>query len=513
MSNAAPVTIEPMDEHNLALLGHVRPAGWTNPEPAAKYNIVVVGGGPAGLIVAAGAAGLGAKVALIERHLLGGDCLIVGCVPSKCIIRSSRCAAEFRDAARYGIRFEGQPDVDFGAVMARMRRLRTSLSRVDAAKRYQEELGVDVFLGEASFTGANSVEVAGKTLHYKRAAIATGARAAGLPIEGLEEDGHLTNETVFRLTERPNRLAVLGSGPIGCELAQAFQNLGSEVTVVELGPRILGREDEDAAGILLAQMKRDGVRFLLGASTRRVSAEGAEKILHLETGGKEEVLRVDAILLGVGRRPNVDGLNLEAAGIDYDERRGVIVDDHLRTTNPAVYAAGDVCMAWKFTHAADFAARIVIQNALFSIGPLGRKRLSKLTMPWCTYTHPEVAHVGLSEHEAQDKGIAVDTFVQPLSDVDRAVADGETEGFVKVHVKKGTDRILGATIVARNAGDMISEITLAMANGLGLGSVANTIHPYPTQAEAIRKVGDLYHRTRLTPRVKKWMERWLAFRL
>ena len=513
MSEPAAVSIEPMDEHNQALLGHVHPADWTNPEPAAKYNMVVIGGGPAGVIVAAGAAGLGAKVAIIERHLLGGDCLIVGCVPSKCVIRSSRCAAEFRDAARYGIRFEGEPDVDFAAVMARMRRLRADLSRVDAAKRYQEELGVDVFLGDASFTGPNSVEVAGKTLHFRRATIATGARAAALPIEGLEEAGYLTNETVFTLTERPKRLAVLGSGPIGCELAQAFQNLGSEVTVVELGPRILGREDEDAAEILLAQMKQDGVRFLLGATTHRVSVEGGDKILHLEIDGKEEILRADAILLGVGRKPNIEGLNLEAGGIEYDARRGVIVDDHLRTTNPAVYAAGDVCMAWKFTHAADFAARIVIQNALFSLGPLGRKRLSALTMPWCTYTHPEVAHVGFSEHEAKEKGIEMDTFVQPLSGVDRAVADGETEGFVKVHVKKGTDRILGATIVARNAGDMISEITLAMTNGLGLGSIANTIHPYPTQADAIRKVGDLYNRTRLTPTVKKWMKRWLAFRL
>lgn len=513
MSDSMHVTVEPMDEHNRTLLGYLHPSDWVNPKPAPKYNVVVVGGGPAGLIVAAGAAGLGAKVALVEKHLLGGDCLNVGCVPSKLLLRSSRAAADFRDAAQFGILSEGAPDVDFGAVMERMRRLRASMSDVDSAKRYQEELGVDVFLGEARFTGRDTVEVAGATLRFRRAVIATGARAAALPIEGLEEAGALTNETIFSLTDRPARLAVIGAGPIGCELAQAFQNLGSEVTVVEVNGQILGREDSQAAEIVQKQMASDGVRFLLGAKTQRVTVDGLEKVIHIEVDGKQEELRVDAILIGVGRKPNVEGLNLEAAGVEYDARFGVKVDDHLATANPAIYAAGDVCMAWKFTHAADAAARIVIQNALFSVGPLGRKKLSVLTMPWCTYTHPEVAHVGLYEQEAVDKGIEVDTYVQPFEGVDRAIADGETEGFVKVHVKKGTDEILGATIVARNAGDMISEITLAIVNGIGLGKIAGTIHPYPTQAEAIRKVGDLYNRTRLTPGVKKWMERWLSFRL
>ena len=512
MAEAARVTVTPMDEHNAKLVSHVHPSDWVNPEPAPKYNLVVIGGGTAGLVTAAGASALGAKVALIEKHLLGGDCLNVGCVPSKCVIRSSRAAAEFRDAARYGVRFEDQPEVDFGAVMERMRRLRASISHVDSARRFREELGVDVFLGEARFTGRDAIEVDGRVLKFRRAVIATGARAASLPIEGLEEAGYYTNETIFTLTERPNRLAVIGSGPIGCELAQAFQNLGSEVTVVEMAPQILGREDRDAAAILQNQMERDGVRFLLHARTQRITLDAGDKVLNVVQGRLEEV-RVDAILVGVGRKPNVEGLNLEAAGVDYDPRSGVKVNDALETTNPAVYAAGDVCMAWKFTHAADFAARIVIQNALFSIGPLGRRKLSALTMPWCTYTHPEVAHVGLYEHDAKERGIEVDTFVQRFDEVDRAILDGDAEGFVKVHVRDRTDEIVGATIVARNAGDMIGELSLAMANGLGLGKIANTIHPYPTQAEAIRKVGDLYNRTRLTPRVKKWMERWMAFRL
>ena len=505
-------TIEPHDTHNEILLGHVHPADWQNPEPAPMYNIVVVGGGPAGLIVAAAASGLGAKVALIERHLLGGDCLNVGCVPSKSVIASSRIAATFREASRFGVNTGGEPSVDFEAVMERMRKIRADISHVDSAKRYTEELGVDVFIGTAQFSSRDTVTVGDTELKFKRAVIATGARAAELPIEGLKETGFLTNETVFELTQQPKRLAVIGSGPIGCELAQAFQNLGTDVTVIEKADQVLGREDRDAARVVEEQMQRDGVTFKMSATTQRVERDGDDTLIHIERNGQPETIRVDAILLGVGRQPNVEGLNLEAAGVDYDPRIGVTVDDTLQTSNPAIYAAGDVCMQWKFTHAADFAARIVIQNALFSVGGLGKKKLSSLTMPWCTYTHPEVAHVGLYEHDAQDQGIEIDTYKQAMEDVDRAIADGETEGFVKVITKKGTDKILGATIVASHAGEMISEISVAMTNGLGLGAIANTIHPYPTQAEAIRRVGDQYNKTRLTPTVKKWMERWMKFR-
>lgn len=510
--SAARGTIEPMDEHNTRLLGHVHPGDWVNPTPKSKYNLVVVGGGPAGLIVSAAAAGMGAKVALIERHLLGGDCLNVGCVPSKSVIASSRAAAAFRDAARFGVA-SAEPTIDFSAVMERMRSIRAGISHVDSAKRYTEELGVDVFLGSAEFTGSNTVKVGDAELNFRRACIATGARAVELPIEGLKDVGFLTNETVFELTEQPKRLAVIGSGPIGCELAQAFQNLGTEVTLIEMSDQVLGREDQDAAKIVEAQMASDGVSFRLGAKTKRVSREGGDVVIQLERGGASEEVRVDAILLGVGRQPNVEGLNLEAAGIEYDARTGVKVNDYLETTNPAVFAAGDICMAWKFTHAAYFAARIVIQNALFSVGGLGRKKLSSLIMPWCTYTHPEVAHVGLYEAEAKAKGFETDTYVQSLEEVDRAIADGETEGFVKVLTKKGTDKILGATIVASHAGDMISEISVAMTNGLGLGAIAGTIHPYPTQAEAIFKVAGQYNKSRFTPKVKRWVERWMAFRL
>jgi len=510
--NIQPGTIEPRDDYNETLLSHVHPPDWKNPEPAPQYNLVVIGGGPAGLITASAAAGLGAKVALIEKHLLGGDCLNVGCVPSKCLIASSRIAAAFKDAIHYGITSAQKPPVDFGLVMERMRKIRSDISHVDSAKRYTEELGVDVFLGTAKFTGRNSIEVGSSILNFKRAAITTGARAAEIPIPGLETTGFLTNETIFSLVEQPKRLAIIGSGPIGCELAQAFQNLGTEVTIIETASQILGREDRDAARIVENQLKQDGVTIELDCTTKNVLSENGEKVLHLNTDDGEEILHVDEILLGVGRKPNVEGLELETAGVDYDPKIGITVSDELQTSNPNIYAAGDVCMRWKFTHAADFAARIVIQNALFSIGPFGRKKLSSLTMPWCTYTHPEVAHVGLYENEAKGKGIDIDTFVQQLDENDRALADGQSEGFVKVHVRKGTDKIVGATIVASDAGNMISEITLAMTNNIGLATIANTIHPYPTQSEAIARVGGQYNKTRLTPTVKNMMKRWMQFR-
>ena len=496
----------PYDAYNITLVSNVHPEDWVNPEPAPRYNLVVIGAGTAGLVTAAGAAGLGARVALIERRLLGGDCLNVGCVPSKCLIRSSRAAVDVLGAEDFGIKIPEGAQVDFEKVMERMRRLRSRISVHDSAKRFQE-LGVDVFLGQARFISPDAVDVEGKTLRFKKGVIATGARAVVPPVPGLNEAGFLTNETVFNLTERPERLAVFGAGPLGCELAQAFQRLGSQVTIIEQAPQFLTREDPDAARILSDAFRKEGIDVRLNTRVDRVGLDGREKTIHLKTDGKESIVVVDEILVGAGRAPNVEGLNLEAAGVVYDPRKGVTVNDRLQTANPRIYAAGDVCLTHKFTHTADATARIVIQNALF----MGRKKQSAITIPWCTYTDPEIAHVGMYERDAKGKGIEVDTFIRPLKEVDRAVTDGEEEGFVKVHVKKGTDQILGATIVARHAGEMISEITLAMAAGMGLSRIANVIHPYPTQAEAIRQVGDLYNKTRLTPLVKSLMVRWLSW--
>ncbi|MHC4249928.1 MAG: mercuric reductase [Planctomycetota bacterium] len=493
-----------MDRYNQELVRSAHPPGRANPTPDGRYNLIVIGAGTAGLVTAAGAAGLGAKVALVEKHLMGGDCLNYGCVPSKTLIRASRAAAEVRDAGALGVRIPAGVKIDFPAVMERVRRVRAEISHHDSVERFSG-LGVDIYLGEGRFTGRRTVEVDGTTLEFTKAVIATGARAAVPQIEGLADAGYLINETVFDLTELPKRLAVVGAGPIGCELAQAFARLGSKVHLVHRDDRILNREDPKASELVGRALERDGVRLYLSANTKGARRRGDAKALIVECGGKEEEIVVDEILVGVGRAPNVEGLGLEEAGVSYD-KRGVKVDDRLRTTNRRVFAAGDVCMKYKFTHAADAAARIVIQNALFR----GRKKLSALTVPWCTYTDPEVAHVGIYGHEAEDSGVAVDTYERDFADVDRAIADGEEDGFVKVHVKKGTDRILGATVVARHAGDMIGEITLAIVSEVGLGTIASVIHPYPTQAEAIKQTGDAYNRTRLTPLMRKLFSWWLA---
>jgi mercury(II) reductase len=506
MAAVAPISrFEPEDQYNQTLADNVRPSDWVNPLAKRRYHLVVVGGGTAGLVTAAGAAALGASVALVERDLFGGDCLNFGCVPSKALIRTARAAVEVGAAAAYGI----QPvdvRVDFERVMERMRRLRAELSAKDSARRYRDELGVDVLIGEARFTSANTVEVDGQTLRFQKACIATGARAAVPPIPGLAEAGYLTNETVFSLTKLPRRIAVLGAGPIGCEISQTFQRFGAEVTLLSRGPHILPREDVDAAQIVEESMRRDGVEVVTEVTVRRVERRGGEKVLTLDHGNRRSEVAADEILVGAGRAPNVAGFGLEAAGVEYDELHGITVDDRMRTTNRRIFAAGDVASSFKFTHMADATARIVIRNALFC----GRDRMSALTVPWCTYTDPEIGHVGLYEREAHKRGIAVKTFVQDLRDIDRAVVDGETSGLVKIHVRKGGDQIIGATLVARHAGEMLSELTLAIARGVGLGAVATVIHPYPTQAEAIKKVADAFNRTRLTPRVKSLLSVWFS---
>lgn len=501
----SPMTL-PDDEHDQRLRAAVQPPDWVNPRPTGRYNLVVVGAGTAGLVCAAGAAGLGAKVALIERRMMGGDCLNFGCVPSKALIRSARVAAQVQGAAEFGVEV-APPRVRFDDVMARMRRLRANLSGHDSAERFRR-LGVDVFLGEGRFVAADTVEVAGQRLAFARAVIATGGRPDFPPIPGLAEAAPFTNETIFALTAPPKRLAILGAGAVGVELAQALARLGVDVALITRGPCVMPKEEPAASAIVLAALARDGVHVGANAQVRGVTIDAGKKRLEIVRAGQVETIEADAILLATGRKPNLEGLGLESADVRVEQGRGLIVDDFLRTTNPRIYAAGDVCSPFRFTHAADAMARIVLRNALF----FGRARMSRLVIPWCTFTDPEVARVGLSEAEARDRNVAYRAFEVGFDSVDRAILDGQTEGFIRVLVEPKRGRIVGATVVAAHAGEMISELALAMTRGIGLGALANVIHPYPTQAEAIKRVGDAFNRSRLTPLVASLFRRVLAWR-
>lgn len=491
----------------LELDRHVAPHDWINPTPSGRYHLVVIGGGPAGLVAAAGAAGLGAKVALIERHRLGGDCLNSGCVPSKALVKSARVAAAVRDAGNFGVNVPEGTTVDFEGVMTRMRALRATLAPHDSAERFRS-LGVDVFFGNAQFQSSESIEVLSQTLQFRRAIIATGARARVPNIPGLSDTGFVTNETIFDRKTLPRRLIVLGGGPIGCELAQAFARFGSQVTIIESGPSLLPRDDLQAGAVVSASLQKDGVRILCETKVVHCQRTTTEKFVSVQKAdGLTEQLIAEELLVAVGRSPNVESLGLDVAGVRFDRSSGVIVNDHFRTSNRRIFAAGDVCSRFKFTHAADAMARIVLQNALFP----GRGRGSSLVIPRCTYTDPEVASVGLTEAEANAQGIACEVLHEELSQVDRAVLDGETIGFAKILVQCGSDQILGATIVAPNAGEMLNEVTLAMTAQIGLNTLARTIHPYPTQAEVIKRLADQFQRRRLTPFVKRLLDRWFAW--
>ncbi len=504
------------DRHDRRLVELTHPGDWKNPQPADCYNLVVLGGGTAGLVSAMGAAGLGARVALIERSWLGGDCLVTGCVPSKGLLRAARAAQEVAAAARFGVHCDGVR-IDFAKAMEWMRSRRTRIAPHDSVERLTAA-GVDVFFGAGHFVGPRELEVGAHRLRFHRAVIATGARAAVPPIKGLDDAEFVTNETVFSLPNLPSRLVVIGGGPIGCELAQAFRRLGSEVTVLT-DERLLPRDDPQAGELLLRQFRAEGIRVITGA--RVLSAQRIETTLpsgaktpgrtpsarrvRYERQGETTTIITEEILVAAGRRPNVEDLGLDAAQVSYDPRQGIQVTDHLRTTNPRIFAAGDVCSALQFTHAADAQARLVLRNALF----FGRARCSRLVVPWCTYTDPEVAHVGTPTEQARANS-RLQELTLKLDTVDRAVVDGATMGYGRLfHDRRG--RIHSATIVAPRAGDTIAELSLAMTHGIPLKRIASTIHPYPTETELVKRLGDAYQRGRLTPSLQRLFERFFAW--
>jgi len=500
------IEILPVDDpFNIEMISHVRPPEWKNPTPDGKYNLVIIGAGSAGLVATSGASQIGAKVAIIEKSFLGGDCLVTGCVPSKAIIGSAHVAAAVRDAAEYGVVVPDGVTTDFSQVMRRLRGVRASIGPHDSAKRFAD-MGADVYFGTGKFIGPNKIEVAGQVLEFDKALIATGSSARHLPIPGLADTGYITNESVFNLQTQPKSLAVIGAGPIGSELSQSFQRLGTQVTLIDLSDHILAREDADAAALVQKSLLKDGVQLVLGAKTESVEAVDGGKRINYDQNGQKGSVVVDEILLAVGRQPNVNGLGLENVGVEFD-KRGVKVDDNLRTTNPDIFAAGDVAVPYQFTHVAGHSGAIVVQNALL---PLPKRKFSSLIIPWATFTDPEVAHVGMYPRDAAEKGVEIDTYQVDMDHVDRALTEGDTSGFIKVHTKKGTGTIVGATIVGATAGEMISEITMAMKHKINLGSLSSVIHPYPTQAEAINKVANEYNKTRLGSRVKGILSWWMA---
>ncbi len=475
--------ISPDDQHNRQLVQKLHPAGWQNPAPVKRYNLVVVGAGPAGLVAAAGAAGLGAKVALVERHLMGGDCLNYGCVPSKALLMAAHKA------------HNSAQKPDFAAVMASLRQKRNDLAGHDSVERFTG-LGVDVFLGEGKFISPSSIDVGGQKLNFHRAVIATGARAALPPIPGLADISPLTNETLFSLVDLPESLTVIGAGPVGCEMAQAFCRLGAKVTLIEMADRILPNEDPDASRLLSEQLAGDGVEIISGAEILRAEKSDSRKILVITADGVSREIKGDEILVAAGRIPNLEGLNLAAAGVDF-HKHGVTVNDRLQTTNPKIFGAGDICSPHQFTHSADAMAKIVIQNALF----FGRKKVSSLVMPRVIYCLPEVAHAGMTAARATAQGDKVLTLTIQMSEVDRAILAEETGGFARVHLDRRSGRILGATMVAPHAGEIISEMTLAITAKLKMSHIGATLHPYPTRAEVWKKLASLYLKESFTPKI------------
>ncbi|WP_405223039.1 dihydrolipoyl dehydrogenase family protein [Lentisalinibacter sediminis] len=468
----------------------VFPEDYRNPAPAERYHLVVLGAGPGGLVTAIGAAGLGARVALVERHAMGGDCLNAGCVPSKALLAMAKRR-----------RASGGEQPDFDDAFAWLRSVRAGIAHHDSVERYSEA-GVDVFLGEARMVDGHTVAVGDERLRARSVVIATGSRAAMPAIDGLAEAEPLTNETFFDQRAQPRRLAILGAGAVGSELAQAMALLGTEVHLFEAADRPLPAEIPAAGELVAARLREDGVHCHFGAAVESVRRQ--DGTVTVRAG--EITAEADAVLVALGRRPNVEGLELEAAGVDYDARDGIRIDERLRTSNRAVYAIGDVASQQRYTSNADRQARVVIRNALFpGSGSMDARHVTR-----CVYTQPEVAHVGAEESRLAEDGF--DVYEVEWSELDRGQATGDTAGFARVLTEKGGDRILSATLVGSDAGEQIAPLSILVARGEGLGALDPAVFAYPTRAEYLRRLADAYNRSRLTPFVARLFRLWLRLR-
>lgn len=481
---------------------------WTRPRRFDK-DLVVIGAGAAGLVSAYIGATVRAKVALIEKDRMGGDCLNYGCVPSKALIRSARLLADVKRAGEFGLA-SATAQVDFAAIMERVQRIIRAIEPHDSAQRY-ERLGVECIHGEARITSPWSVEVDGRTLSTRAIIVATGAAPLVPPIPGIEDVGCLTSESIWELRTLPRRLLVLGGGPIGCELAQCFARLGSQVTQVEMAPRILMREDDEIADALAQSLRDDGVRVLTGHRAIRFVREGERKHLIAQHESRDVEIAFDEILVAVGREPRTSGYGLETLGIPITARRSVEVNGYLQTREPSVLACGDVAGPYQFTHTAAHEAWYAAVNALFG-SRLWKFKVDYSVIPWCTFTDPEVARVGLNEHEARARGVPYEVTRFGLQHLDRAITDEHASGVVKVLTVPGKDRILGATILGEHAGDMIAEYVLAMKHRLGLNKILGTVHIYPTLSEANKYAAAKWKNAHAPQRLLAWVGRFHAWR-
>jgi pyruvate/2-oxoglutarate dehydrogenase complex dihydrolipoamide dehydrogenase (E3) component len=474
------VELLPADVHNQRTICQGHPPDWQNP-PGGNYDLVVIGGGPAGLAAAHVAAAAGHHVAMTERRLTGGTCVNFGCTPSKALIRCARAVHEARRGADFGFGLSSPPHVDFAKVMERVRRIRAMSSAGGAVQVLAAR--IDVYLGQTTFINPNAVTVDGHELQFKKAVIATGARPVAPTIEGLTEGEYLTNETVFSLTELPRKLVVLGGGPMGTELAQAFRRLGAEVELVHSRSRLLPKDEPEAGEVLRRQFERDGIH--VHYDFRAVRAANGRLMIKSKAETRE--LEYDKLLLAIGRKANIEDLGLETANIIVKDG-GVEADEDLRTSNPDIYAAGDVAFPEKYTHAATATGRLCVANALHA----ANRQARDLVIPHCTYTDPEVATVGLTPVRAAEEGIDLETHRLELAKVERAFIDGEEDGFAALYTREGSDEIVGATLVAAHAGEMISELTLAITKKLTMQALAETVHCYPTQAEVFQRIALSY---------------------
>ncbi len=471
------------------------------------YNLVVIGAGAAGLVTSYIAATVRAKVALIEKHKMGGDCLNTGCVPSKALIRSAKILSYAKRAEDFGFK-SASIQFDFAKIMERVHAVIHKIEPHDSVERYSR-LGVECIRGDAKIISPYAVTVNGKTLTTKKIVVASGARPFVPPIPGLEQVNYLTSDNVWEIRALPDRLVILGGGPIGCELAQTFCRLGSTVTQVEMMPQIMGREDADVAGLIQKKLKSEGVRVLTGHRAKAVKIENDAKILVCDHSGSDVEVAFDAILVAVGRAANISGFGLEELGVELTPRKTIQVDEFLRTNIPTIYCAGDVVGPYQFTHTAGHQAWFASVNALF--GAIKSFKVDYRAIPWTTYTDPEIARVGLNETEAREKGIAYELTRYNIDDLDRAIADSEDHGFIKVLTKPGKDKILGVTIVGAHAGDIMAEYVLAVRHGLGLNKILSTVHTYPTMAEANKYAAGEWKKNHAPEKVLKWLEKYHAW--